>query len=588
LTHAFDVHADRVVGCVNCHYSLNNPVYFQQRSESRPPHLDFDPRRLTSSDYLTRPLHQLAKGSSGSEISMRRCESCHDATRVHQWLPYQKRHFAALACESCHVPMMYGPALQVLDQTLVDSSGQPLRHYRDVEGDPTTADSLIHGFRPSMLVRENVGGKRKLAPFNLVTHWYWKAGSPAEAVTEQQLVEALYRNGQLEPELHQLLDRNSDGQVGTNELRLDSDAAVARVRQLLETAGFDHLELAGEVTPFSISHNVVNGQWATRDCRQCHSGDSVLATPVELSGFLPGGALPEMTRYAGIGAGGQIMASGGGARFAADAGAEGFYIIGLSGLDWVDLAGLAMFLGISLGVTIHALARYAANRRRPQAVNASRRIHLYDAYERIWHWLQASAILLLIFTGLIIHKPHLFGIFSFEYIVQMHNVLGFILLINAALALFYTLASGTIKRFFPEKDNFFGRAFEQAMFYSRGIFAGEGHPLEKTKQNRLNPLQQVTYLAILNILLPAQVITGVLIWGMQEWPQLAAALGGLPILAPIHTFLAWAFSAFIVMHVYLTTTGETPLSGIKSMISGWEDVEEHQGNTDSVKETADV
>ena len=155
LTHAFDVHADRVVGCVNCHYSLNNPVYFQQRSESRPPHLDFDPRRLTSSDYLTRPLHQLAKGSSnhglaasGSENSMRRCESCHDATQVHQWLPYQKRHFAALACESCHVPKMYGPALQVLDQTLVDASGQPLRHYRDVDGDPATADSLIHGFRP--------------------------------------------------------------------------------------------------------------------------------------------------------------------------------------------------------------------------------------------------------------------------------------------------------------------------------------------------------------------------------------------------------------------------------------------------------
>jgi Ni/Fe-hydrogenase b-type cytochrome subunit len=595
LTHPFDVHADRVVGCVNCHYSLNNPVYFQQRSESRPPHLDFDPRRLTSADYLTRPLHQLAKGnsgrgmaSSGSENSMRRCESCHDANQVHQWLPYKKRHFAALACESCHIPMMYGPALQALDQTLVDSSGQPRRHYRDVEGDPTTADSLIHGFRPSILVRENVGGERKLAPFNLVTHWYWMAGSPPEAVTGQQLAGALYRNAQLEPELMLLLDRDGNGQVSMDELRLDSEAAVARVRNLLMAAGFDQVELAGEVTPFSISHNVVNGKWATRDCRHCHSGDSVLAMPVDLSSYLPGGALPEMTRHAGIGAGGRITASGSGAKFTADAGAEGFYIIGLSGLDWVDLAGLAMFLGILFGVTVHALGRYMTNRRRPQAVHASRRVHMYDAYERIWHWLQASAILLLIFTGLIIHKPHLFGMFSFEYIVQVHNVLGFILLINAALALFYTLASGTIKRFFPEKDNFFGRAFEQAMFYSRGIFAGEGHPLEKTKQNRLNPLQQVTYLAILNILLPAQVITGVLIWGMQEWPQLAAALGGLPMLAPIHTFLAWAFSAFIVMHVYLTTTGETPLSGIKSMVSGWENLEEHHGNTDSAKETADV
>jgi thiosulfate reductase cytochrome b subunit len=199
---------------------------------------------------------------------------------------------------------------------------------------------------------------------------------------------------------------------------------------------------------------------------------------------------------------------------------------------------------------------------------------MYDAYERIWHWLQASAILLLLFTGLIIHKPHFFGMFSFAYVVQVHNVLGFIVLINAALALFYTLASGTIRRFLPDPDGFLGRALEQAAFYTKGIFAGEAHPLEKTKENRLNPLQQITYLAILNILLPAQVVTGILIWGMQKWPHLAAALGGLPLLAPLHTLVAWAFATFIVMHVYLTTAaGDTPLAGIKSMISGWEEVE---------------
>ena len=47
LTHPFDVHSDRVVNCVNCHYSLNNPVYYEQRDENRPTHLDFDPRRPT-------------------------------------------------------------------------------------------------------------------------------------------------------------------------------------------------------------------------------------------------------------------------------------------------------------------------------------------------------------------------------------------------------------------------------------------------------------------------------------------------------------------------------------------------------------
>ncbi len=597
LTHPFDVHADRVIGCVNCHYSLNNPVYFQQRDESRPLHLDFDPRRLTNADYLERPLHQIAKGSSvhglgavESKNSMRRCESCHDATNVHEWLPYKKRHFASLACESCHIPKVYGPALQTLDWTLVDGGGQPQRQYRDVEGDPATADSLIHGFKPAMLARENVGGERKLAPFNLVTRWHWLAGADAKPIDGATLAELLYDGDLLRPEVRAALDRDGDNVVFPGEFRLDSKNSVEAVRGLLEASGLTDVRLAGEVMPFPISHNVVNGVWATRDCRNCHGADSVLAVSFTLSDYLPGGMLPLMEKQAGIGVGGRISNSiGGGASFTADVSQEGYYIFGLSSLEWVDFAGLLMFLGILLGVTVHAVARYVAKRRRPHRKQPTRRVHLYDAYERIWHWLQASAILILIFTGLIIHKPHIFGMFSFDYVVQVHNVLGFILLINAALALFYTLASGTIRRFFPERDGFIRRSFEQAMFYSKGIFAGEAHPLEKTKQNRLNPLQQITYLAILNILLPAQVITGVLMWGMREWPQLATALGGLPVLAPIHTFLAWAFSAFIVMHVYLTTTGETPLSGIKSMVSGWEEMEAHERhNKEFAKETVNV
>jgi thiosulfate reductase cytochrome b subunit len=270
----------------------------------------------------------------------------------------------------------------------------------------------------------------------------------------------------------------------------------------------------------------------------------------------------------------------GGATFVADNSSAGYYIIGLDSVGWVDKLGLLMFLGITLGVTVHAIGRYIARRRLPRHHGVTRRVYMYDAYERLWHWLQAGAILMLIFTGLIIHKPHFFGMFSFAYVVRVHNVLGFILLINAALALFYTVASGTIKRFLPAPKGFFGRAMAQTMYYTAGIFRGDPHPLEKTKEHRLNPLQQITYLVILNVLLPAQVITGVLIWGMQKWPLLAENLGGLPVLAPLHTFLAWAFAAFIVMHVYLTTAaGKTAGAGIKSMVSGWEDVEVHNAAT---------
>jgi thiosulfate reductase cytochrome b subunit len=183
---------------------------------------------------------------------------------------------------------------------------------------------------------------------------------------------------------------------------------------------------------------------------------------------------------------------------------------------------------------------------------------------------------LLLFTGLIIHKPDTFGIFSFNGVVVTHNVIAAILAINAVFALFYHLASGEIKQYLPEPKGFFGQAITQAMFYLRGIFKGEAHPFEKTTNRKMNPLQQVTYLAILNVLLPLQGITGILMWGVQRWPELADSFGGLPFLAPFHTLVAWTFAAFIVMHVYLTTTGHTPLAGIQAMMIGWEDVEVHE------------
>jgi hypothetical protein len=77
----------------------------------------------------------------------------------------------------------------------------------------------------------------------------------------------------------------------------------------------------------------------------------------------------------------------------------------------------------------------------------------------------------------------------------------------------------------------------------------------------------------MKVLLPLQVITGALMWGVQQWPSQAERLGGLPFLAPFHTLIAWLFASFIVGHVYLTTTGHAPLSSIKAMMYGWDEVE---------------
>jgi thiosulfate reductase cytochrome b subunit len=203
---------------------------------------------------------------------------------------------------------------------------------------------------------------------------------------------------------------------------------------------------------------------------------------------------------------------------------------------------------------------------------------MYESYRRFWHWLQTTSIVILLFTGLIIHRPDIFGAFSFHGMIAIHNVLAAILGINAALSLFYHLSTEYIRRFIPHPHGFFDDTMQQILYYTKGIFQGGRHPFEKTRDKRLNPLQQVTYLAILNVLLPLQGLTGILMWGVQRWPEFANMFGGLPFLAPAHTLIAWTFAAFILMHVYLTTTGAAPLEAMRGMVTGWEEVEVHDAH----------
>lgn len=199
------------------------------------------------------------------------------------------------------------------------------------------------------------------------------------------------------------------------------------------------------------------------------------------------------------------------------------------------------------------------------------RQQIYSRYERLWHWAQAVGILLLMLTGLAIHAPSTMSAIGFSAAVSVHNVLGWLLVANAALGFFYYLTTGAIRQYLLEPREFTSLAVRQAAFYVRGIFRGESHPLERTPQRRLNPLQQVTYLMILNVLLPLQMATGLMMWSGQRWPGAVSAVGGLSGLAMVHTLGAWLFGAFVVAHVYLTTTGTTPLANLRAMIWGYEE-----------------
>lgn len=585
LSRPWDIHAERQLQCTDCHHALNNPAHAHAARGRAPSHLRYDPRTLDVGTYLQRPDHQFARGQSAqvkaapeSRGTMRRCENCHDAQTSHgQWLPYVQTHMASLACESCHIPKMHAPAIQTYDWTVLQVDGEPAKSCRGVDGPPGDPRSLVRGFEPVLLQRTNVDGAALLAPYNLITTFYWVYDDAKGHKRPVRLTDlkAAYLDGvRYAGDIVAAFDADRDGNISPVELRIDTPQKEAAVKSRLAALGLGNLRIEGQVQPYSINHDVARGEHALNDCQTCHGAPSRVSQGMTLATFAP--VLPAFEPQTNVSGSGRMMRRDDGSLVYQPMPAnDALYVFGSSRVGWVDLLGAGAFVGTLLGVCGHGLLRYLAFRRRPPVHERTERVHMYDAYRRFWHWTQAISIVALLVTGLFIHRPDLFAAVSFSGVVTLHNVLAGLLVLNAALSLFYHLATERMKEYIPRPRGFFDDSIRQARYYVSGIFKGEAHPFDKRPDDRMNPIQKLTYFGILNVLLPLQILTGALMWGVQTWPEAAQALGGLPLLAPAHTLVAWLFATFIVGHVYLTTTGPTPLEAIRGMVTGDEAVEVH-------------
>ncbi|NOY69971.1 MAG: cytochrome B [Deltaproteobacteria bacterium] len=195
-------------------------------------------------------------------------------------------------------------------------------------------------------------------------------------------------------------------------------------------------------------------------------------------------------------------------------------------------------------------------------------IYLYTRYERSWHWLQLALISLLMVTGLEVHGAY--ALLGFERAVKIHNLVGITWLISFAFFVFWVLTTGEWKQYIPTTK----KLFSVARYYAYGIFLGEPHPVPARKESKHNPLQRLTYLGVAAILLPAQMLSGFIYWSYNSWDAWGLNFLSLGIVAMVHTALAFALLSFVIIHVYMTTTGHTVFDHIKAMITGWENVEE--------------
>ncbi len=250
------------------------------------------------------------------------------------------------------------------------------------------------------------------------------------------------------------------------------------------------------------------------------------------------------------------------------------YIVGATRNYYLNLASFIIFGATFVVILLHFLFYLKAYNKKEHTHAEFIKQYFYPLWLRFWHWSNAILFLALIISGITLQYASENNVFlGFDDAITMHNAAGVLLSINYLLFFLGNLFSGNIKNYIPVLKAMFSRLFKQAKFYMSGIFKNEPHPFETTKDNKFNPLQQITYLFIMYVFVPITIITG---WALL-FPSIIIEdfLGesGLFGTAMLHTVSGFFLSLFMLGHIYLAITGHTLLSNLKAMVSGWHEVE---------------
>jgi len=205
------------------------------------------------------------------------------------------------------------------------------------------------------------------------------------------------------------------------------------------------------------------------------------------------------------------------------------------------------------------------------------RIYIIPLWLRLWHWTNATLMILLMASGFSLHfsDPGL-PLIPFETARTMHNISGIALTVLYAAYLVWNTASGNWRQYVPAMKDLVSGLNAQNAYVALGIFKGEPPPTAPTPEKKFNVLQQATYLLVMYVAMPFLIVTGIAFF-FPEWaPEQLFGMDGLLPLAVAHYVIGFLLTLFLLGHIYMGTMGTTPLAGFKMMITGWHD--EHPGH----------
>lgn len=198
------------------------------------------------------------------------------------------------------------------------------------------------------------------------------------------------------------------------------------------------------------------------------------------------------------------------------------------------------------------------------------KLYLYPGLIRIWHFLNAILILLLIISGLSMQYSDPANPFiRFDIAVSIHNISGFILIFNYLLFIYGNTISKNGKHYRIQLRGLQQRLMAQFRYYTYGIFRNEPAPFPVTKKMKFNPIQQVTYFVTMYVFIPLLFLTGLPMLFSGAFIRQLLGSNALFVTDLLHLIIGFLVSIFLVIHIYFCTMGAKPTSNFKSIITGY-------------------
>jgi Ni/Fe-hydrogenase b-type cytochrome subunit len=223
--------------------------------------------------------------------------------------------------------------------------------------------------------------------------------------------------------------------------------------------------------------------------------------------------------------------------------------------------------------------------------DGSRFVKRHRLSTRLWHWINAVTIFVMLMSGLMIFNAHPalywgeFGAnldhawlklprfpgwatipsqYNLALARHWHLAFAWVLAFGLLVYLIWSLVNGHLRR-----DVTLSRAEVAPKHLWVDIKKHARFDFSETEA-RYNPLQKIAYSLVFFVLIPGIILTGLTLSpGMNAaWPWLVEIFGGRSSARSLHFIFAAGIASFIIVHLALVVLAG-PVNEIRSMITGW-------------------